>query len=278
MVTEAISGKAAPVVPIVTGVATGLITFAGLCVWFGLPIVPTTDDLPTIFRNAPSPYGALVDAPAGPTDPAEQAYVAACGACHQGTGEGLAGAFPPLAGSEWVSGDPETMIRIVVAGLTGPITVKGQTYNSMMPPPPGLDDAKIAQILTFVRSNFGNKGSAIDTAQVSAVRAGLAGRSTPWTADELTALRKGAGDSAPVGAAPAGTTAEGVAPAVPAAGTPTPPAGTPAPTTNTTPTGAVIGAAEPATAAPGSAKSGNAGPGAQGSPTAAGGKQPGSTP
>jgi mono/diheme cytochrome c family protein len=276
MVTEAISGKAAPVVPIVTGVATGLITFAGLCVWFGLPIVPTTDKLPTIFRDVPSPYGALVDSPAGPTDPAEQAYVAACGACHQATGEGLAGAFPPLAGSEWVTGDAETPIRIVLAGLSGPISVKGQTFNSMMPPPPGLDDAKIAQILTYARSHFGNKASVIDTAQVAAVRASLAGRSTPWTADELTALRKGPGDSAPAGAAPAGTTAEGAAPAAPA--TPVPPAGTPAPPTNTTPTGAVVGAAEPATAGPGSAKSGNAGPGAQGSPTAPGGKQAGSTP
>lgn len=276
MVTEAISGKAVPVVPIVTGVATGLITFAGLCVWFGLPIVPTTDDLPTIFRDVPSPYGALVDSPAGPTDPAEQAYVAACGACHQATGEGLPGAFPPLAGSEWVTGDPETMVRIVLNGLSGPITVKGQTYNSMMPPPPGLDDAKIAQILTFVRGHFNNKAPAVDVAQVSALRASLASRSTPWTAAELTALRQGSGDSAPAGATPAGTTAEGVAPAAPAPGTP--PAGTPAPPTNTTPTGAVVGAAEPATAGPGSAKSGNAGPGAQGSPTAPGGKQPGSKP
>lgn len=231
MVSEAISGKEVPVVPVVLGAGTGVLTFLSLCVWFGLPIIPTDTHLPSRFVEKPSPYGALVQGPSGPTDPNEQAYQAACGACHQATGQGVAGAFPPLAGSEWVTGDPETPIRIVLSGLTGPITVKGQAFNSLMPPPPGLDDAKIAQVVTFVRSHFGNQGSAVDAAQVAAVRASLAGRSTPWTADELTSMRKSAGDAADK--APAAPAQQ-----APAASPPgSPPQGAPSATPQTAPAG-----------------------------------------
>jgi mono/diheme cytochrome c family protein len=233
MVSEAISGKEVPVVPLVLGGLTGVLTFLSLCVWFGLPIIPSDTHLPSRFVDVPSPYGALVTGPAGPTDPNEQAYQATCGACHQATGQGVAGAFPPLAESEWVTGDPETPIRIVLAGLTGPVTVKGQTFNSLMPPPPGMDDAKIAQVVTFVRSHFGNKASAVDAAQVAAVRAALAGRAKPWTADELTALRGSAGDAAekqapaaiPAQQAPAASPAGAPPQGAPAAAPPTAPAG-----------------------------------------------------
>lgn len=236
MVSEAISGKEVPVVPLVLGGVTGVLTFLSLCVWFGLPIIPTDTHLASRFVDTPSPYGALVSGPTGPTDPNEQAYQATCGACHQATGQGLPGAFPPLAESEWVTGDPETPIRIVLSGLTGPVSVKGQTFNSLMPPPPGMDDAKIAQVVTFVRSHFGNKASAVDAAQVAAVRASLAGRSTAWTADELTALRKSAGDAA-APKAPAAAPAQ-PAPAAPAASPAgAPPQGAPSASPQTAPAG-----------------------------------------
>ena len=94
-----------------------------------------------------------------------------CGACHGQQGEGTAAA-PPLAGSEWVTGPAENLIRIQLRGLTGPIKVKGQEYNF----PAGMmamayqTDEQIAAVLTHVRSSFGNNAPAVAPAEVAALR------------------------------------------------------------------------------------------------------------
>jgi mono/diheme cytochrome c family protein len=209
MTTEASSMA----VPVVSGAATGLLAWAGLYIWFGIPMLPNTDDLPTILKEPPASTVPAVVAPAGPTDPGEQVFTTVCAACHQANAQGLPGAFPPLASSSWVNEDPETPIRIVIEGLSGPVKVNGGDFNSMMPPPPGLDDEKIAAVLTYVRSHFGNKGSAITKDQVSAVRSGLAGRTTPFNADELSKMRPAAG-AAPAADKPEEKPATGAAPAV----------------------------------------------------------------
>jgi mono/diheme cytochrome c family protein len=212
-----------------------------------MPVIPNTGDLPDILKDTPSPYASLA-APSGPTDPGEQTYQTICGACHQATGQGLPGAFPPLAGSEWANGDADTMIRIVIAGLSGPVTVKGQTFNSLMPPPPGLDDEKIAGVLTYVRAHFGNNASKVDKAQVAQIRAAIASRGKPWTMEELKALQK-PGEAAPAGgAAPAGAAPVGSAPGAPGA-TPAPPAAEPTPK-GIAPVTPAIGPAGSATAVP----------------------------
>jgi mono/diheme cytochrome c family protein len=95
---------------------------------------------------------------------------ATCSACHQATGAGIPGAFPPLAESEWVNGPVENLIRIQLRGLMGPITVKGKAFNSVMPPNSTMSDDEIAAVLTHVRSNFGNKSSAVTADQVKALR------------------------------------------------------------------------------------------------------------
>lgn len=116
-------------------------------------------------------------------------YNSLCIACHQSTGLGAPGQAPPLAGSEWAQGPANRVIRIPLQGLTGPIQVKGQTWNLTMPPfgsMPGLgSDESIAAVLTFVRQAFGNKADPITPAQVKAVRAEIAAHSSSWTADEL---------------------------------------------------------------------------------------------
>ncbi|WP_018968826.1 c-type cytochrome [Rubritalea marina] len=95
---------------------------------------------------------------------------ATCAACHQATGQGIPGAFPPLAESEWVNGPVENLIRIQLRGLMGPITVKGTTYNSVMPPNASMSDEDIAAVLTYIRSNFGNDASAVTPDMVKALR------------------------------------------------------------------------------------------------------------
>ncbi len=111
--------------------------------------------------------------PAG-IDPAfwqigKEAY-ATCTACHQANGEGLPGAFPPLAASEWVVGPVENLIRMQLRGLTGEITVKGQTYNSVMPPMAYQTDEQVAAVLTYVRNTFGNSAAAVSPEEVAEYR------------------------------------------------------------------------------------------------------------
>ncbi|MGO1247418.1 MAG: c-type cytochrome [Oceanisphaera sp.] len=114
-------------------------------------------------------------------------YNAQCSACHQATGQGIAGAFPPLADSEWLLADPNIAVSIVHDGLQGPIEVHGGTYAGVMPPFGGnLSNAEIAAVLTHVRSEWGNDASAVDLDVVDA-HEDKYGQRGPWTAEELTA-------------------------------------------------------------------------------------------
>jgi mono/diheme cytochrome c family protein len=99
-----------------------------------------------------------------------KALYATCMACHQANGQGIPGAFPPLAESEWVNGPVENLIRIQLRGLMGPITVKGVEYNSMMPANATMSDEEVAAVLTYIRSNFGNTSGPVTADQVKALR------------------------------------------------------------------------------------------------------------
>lgn len=96
-----------------------------------------------------------------------------CSTCHMAEGQGLAGVFPPLAKSDYLMADKERSIHTVLAGLSGEITVNGQKYNNVMPGWAYLTDREIANVLTFVRNSFGNKGDAVTAAEVAKVRATL---------------------------------------------------------------------------------------------------------
>ncbi len=93
-----------------------------------------------------------------------------CGACHQRNGKGAAGRFPPLAGTDWVTGDKERLINLVINGLEGPIEVNGEPYNSIMPQHSFLKDEQVAEVLTYIRQNFGNSASAVTIEEVREVR------------------------------------------------------------------------------------------------------------
>lgn len=100
----------------------------------------------------------------------QQVYTANCASCHQGTGQGVPGAFPPLAGSEYTNGDATKHIQIVLNGLTGPVTVSGKQYNGAMPPWKQLSDDEIASVITYERTSWGNHGGAVTAAQIKAQR------------------------------------------------------------------------------------------------------------
>lgn len=114
---------------------------------------------------------------------------ATCSACHQANGQGVPGAFPPLAGSEWVNGKGDIPIAIVLHGLQGPITVKGQKYNGVMAPwGTTFNDDQIAAVVTYIRSQWGNKAPAVTKADVARVRAATKARKGAWTEAELKKL------------------------------------------------------------------------------------------
>lgn len=118
-------------------------------------------------------------------------YMLACGACHQPTGLGMPGAFPPLAGSEYVIENERRLIAITLKGVSGPIKVAGKDFNSMMLPPETMfaglkEDGKLADVLNYVRNSFGNKvEKPITPEMVAAARKEFAERTTPWTEAEL---------------------------------------------------------------------------------------------
>ena len=134
---------------------------------------------------APAAAGAFVKASDDQMKRGAAVYARTCIACHQPTGMGLPPVFPPIANAPIVVGNPELPIKFILQGLMGPITVNGMTYNSMMPPVPGVSDAEIADVLTYVRQSFGNQGNPVSADQVKAVRAATAGRTAPWTTAEL---------------------------------------------------------------------------------------------
>jgi mono/diheme cytochrome c family protein len=98
-------------------------------------------------------------------------YDSYCASCHQRNGMGDNNRFPPIAGSQYVTGDKNRLINIILNGLQGPIEVNGKTYNGFMPPHKDiLDDHAIASIATYIRARFGNKASIVYTTEVTQVR------------------------------------------------------------------------------------------------------------
>ncbi|MBI5388583.1 MAG: cytochrome c [Verrucomicrobia bacterium] len=141
------------------------------------------------------PYGSTNDLAAffatddGAAARGKTVFKTFCAPCHMESGLGDSTRFiPPLAGSEWVNTDgPNRIVRIVLNGLQGPITVKGQSYGgaAMLPWRDVLNDQDIAAVLTYVRSEWGNKGAPVTPEDAKKVREATAARSENWTADEL---------------------------------------------------------------------------------------------
>lgn len=99
----------------------------------------------------------------------ERIYSQVCAACHQASGAGLSGVFPPLAKSDYLMADKKRAIRQILQGSTGPMTVNGKTYNSAMPAQ-NLSDDEVAWVLTYVMNSWGNSGEMVTAAEVKAQR------------------------------------------------------------------------------------------------------------
>lgn len=137
---------------------------AGYIVFSGPYGAPTLGDKRTVADLA----GKSAGAPGSVNG--QQIFTANCAACHQATGKGLPGVFPPLDGSEWVVADERVVANILLHGINGDITVAGSTYKGAMPPFKQLDDAELAAVASYVRTAWSNKAAVITPALVEAER------------------------------------------------------------------------------------------------------------
>lgn len=147
----------------------GMLLFAVLCVTALQACSPANDEgssNDTAVHQAETAAGAIGDVMAR----GEKLYAANCAACHQANGQGMAGAFPPVANSDYVQNDRKAVFETLIAGRSGPITVNGVDYNGVMPAMGYLSDQELADILTYVFMSWDNNGSAVSADEVSAMR------------------------------------------------------------------------------------------------------------
>lgn len=123
---------------------------------------------------------AVVLAGAATAVDGKQLYGAKCAACHQSTGLGVAGVFPPVAASEWVLGDEKILTNILLHGVNGEMIVKGITYKGAMPAWNSLSDDELAAVLTYIRSDWGNAAPLIKAETIKNQRELTRSRAEPY--------------------------------------------------------------------------------------------------
>ena len=151
---------------------------------------------PLVFNENGKPATGEVVVKIDPVALGKKQFEAVCITCHQATGMGVPGIYPPLAGSEWVNGPSKRVIEIVLYGLKGEIHVEDHTYGAAAMPVFGQvagsaynwNDDRIAAVLTYVRQEWGNKSGAITADEVAAVRKAVGDRKEMSEA-ELAAIK-----------------------------------------------------------------------------------------
>ena len=122
----------------------------------------------------------VVVAGVAPSVDGKQLYGAKCAACHQGSGLGVAGVFPPVAASEWVVGDEKILANILLHGVNGEMIVKGNKYNGAMPAWKSLSDDELAAVLTYIRTDWGNTAPPITAVTIKSQREITKARTEPY--------------------------------------------------------------------------------------------------
>jgi mono/diheme cytochrome c family protein len=148
----------------------------GAIAWGTWYLATSTPEVTPLLGDARSAAGFA----APPAASGAQLFAGKCAACHQATGQGVAGVFPPLVKSEWVIDDERVLAQILLHGIQGPIEVNGQTYNGLMPPWKALSDDELAAIATYIRASWGNGAPAVTAATFATERARTADRTTAW--------------------------------------------------------------------------------------------------
>ncbi len=137
-------------------------------------------------KKGGGPQAQQQQAELSPRDRGKKVFAANCQTCHQANGQGIPSQYPPLAGSEFTTGGPKRPAMIVLKGLQGPVKVKGQQYGSaVMQPWESLGDQKVADVLTYERSEWGNSASPVTKEQITALRKELASHPASFTEPDI---------------------------------------------------------------------------------------------
>ena len=104
--------------------------------------------------------------------PGKAVYNKYCLTCHQSDGSGVPNMHPPLTPGSWVGNDPNELIAIMMKGLSGKIEVNGEVYKNFMPSHAQLTDEQLADVLSYIRSSFGNNFEPVTPEMVKKVRSG----------------------------------------------------------------------------------------------------------
>ncbi len=104
--------------------------------------------------------------------PGKAVYTQYCLTCHQSDGSGVPGMHPPLGPGSWAGKDPKELIAIMMKGLSGKVEVDGEIYNNFMPSHAKLTDEEMANVLSYVRSSFGNNFEPVTPEMVKKIRSG----------------------------------------------------------------------------------------------------------
>jgi mono/diheme cytochrome c family protein len=160
-----------------------IMSLGALAMWgaFYIASTPSGDD--SAYgdqRTVTSLRPAVLLAGAAPAVDGKQLYGAKCAACHQGSGLGVAGVFPPVAASEWVLGDEKILANILLHGVNGEMVVKGSTYKGAMPAWNTLGDDEIAAVLTYIRSDWGNAAPPVKAETIKSQRELTKARTEPY--------------------------------------------------------------------------------------------------
>lgn len=169
-------------------IAAGMVLWAVIYILYTEPLDNSQwgDQRTRAELSGPAPGAA-----SGASADGKAIFAAQCAACHQATGKGLPGVFPPLDGSEWVQGEPRVVANILLHGINGELTVAGQTYKGSMPSFSQLSDDELAAVASFIRSNWSNKAEPLTTELVAQERKSGAERKTPFEGEAaLKALLK----------------------------------------------------------------------------------------
>ena len=160
-----------------------VMSLGAMAMWGAFYIVSTPSGEDSAYgdqRTVADLRPAVVVAGAAASVDGKQLFGAKCAACHQSSGLGVTGVFPPLAGAEWVVGDEKILTNILLHGVNGEMVVKGSSYKGAMPAWNSLSDDELAAVLTYIRSDWGNAAPPIKADTIKGQRELTKARKEPY--------------------------------------------------------------------------------------------------
>lgn len=166
---------------------TLIFIFSALMFWSGMYLNEYSGDFRSdVFTYQWNPAAATKEEKAfEPIAEGRKLFAKNCTQCHQQDGQGIPGVYPPLVASEWVLGEKARIGKLLLAGMSGTVTVNGKQYTGQMPTFAHWKDRNIAAVLTYIRQEWGNDADEVPAELITQLREEVGNRSKPWKPEEL---------------------------------------------------------------------------------------------